>query len=392
MSAFGFIGKFSAPGTGEIGVLGLELEHDFETGTKQGVVCLDRRPYWEGSATIFTLAMPATHERAAMTLTGVWTMREIRDGVGCYITVEGVRLQASTPALDETTDPADLDWGAIRSACDRRDWREAWGVVGTDHAGDATPGEVYLLSVARHKSATAAALHHWYLESLLLSGFGARDKTWKARFERIKGIAAWESSARAQYFKPTEKARRALSWFEIVNRGAVSTPHTADDFRQQYQGIPSPQLWADARADWAQRVRLYGRDNAGDELLNVLRQMERATQAADTTVRPTDMWIDEATLDALRQRSADDAMTRGNGGIAGVLNNPYLSAAAQRGEITGTVTIPPSASATIAVALERYASMTGNTMNVQAEGDRIVVTPRNANPAPRGPQTGRRRR
>ena len=271
-------------------------------------------------------------------------------------------------SLAEVTDPADLDWGALRSAADdRRDWREAWGIVGTDHVGEATPGEVYLLSVARHKSATAAALWQWRAE-FKATVDGARNghnakrlrsaKAWRdiaplplyeEAWARIKGIAAWESSARAQY---DERGNR---------RGRLQA--AARDWREEFRN-------------------------------------EFST--------PTHMWIDEATLDALRQRSEErvispgyavrydeesDPELYGNGrGVVGVLNNPFLSAAAQRGEITGTVTVPPSTSATVAAALERYASMTGNTMNVQADASgRIVVTPRNTNPAPRGPQTRKRR-
>lgn len=292
--------------------------------------------------------------------------------------VEDIKPIPATPAptLDELTDPADLDWGALRSAADdRRDWREAWGIVGTDHTGDATPGEVYLLSVARHKSATAAALYHWRkaeMESGTIFIGADAARAW----QRIKGIAAWESSARAQYDERGVPYAAMRRWREEF-RNEFSTPHTVNN----------------PFYDFATQARLDRRDDAADELLNALRQIERATQAADTTVRPTHMWIDEATLDALRQRGEDDAMTRGNGrGVQGVLNNPFLTAAAQRGEITGTVTIPPSTSATIVAALEQYASMTGNTMNVQGNGrGGIVVTPRNTNPAPRGPQTRKRR-
>ena len=244
-------------------------------------------------------------------------------------------------SLAEVTDPADLDWGALRSAADdRRDWREAWGIVGTDHTGDATPGEVYLLSVARHKSATAAALHHWRELRERVIPLGKGNLSW----QRIKGIAAWESSARAQYDERGNRRGR----LQAAVRERVVRP-AAIQFSDMHLG------------------GRYSTINVGDLVI-----------------------IDDP-VEAY-QRSEDDAMTRGNGGVVGVLNNPYLSAAANRGEITGTVTTPPSTSTTIAAALERYASMTGNTMNVQADASgRIVVTPRNTNPAPRGPQTGKRR-
>ena len=260
-----------------------------------------------------------------------------------------------------------------RSTCAARDWRAAWGVVGTDHTGDATPGEVYLLAVARRASATAAALHHWRELRERVVPLGKGNVSW----QRIKDIAAWESSARAQ----ADEA--------AAHRERMRIRHSFSGMKVMVGG-----------RELARQARLYGRDNAGDEVLNALRQMERATAAQNSNVRPTNMWIDEATLDALRQQAAviddpvePDPELYGNGrGVVGVLNNPFLTAAAQRGEITGTVTIPPRASATIAAALERYASLTGNAMNVQADASgRIVVTPRNTNPAPRGPQTRKRR-
>ena len=43
-------------------------------------------------------------------------------------------------SLAEVTDPADLDWGTLRSAADdRRDWREAWGIVGTPRNTNPAP-------------------------------------------------------------------------------------------------------------------------------------------------------------------------------------------------------------------------------------------------------------
>lgn len=109
-------------------------------------------------------------------------------------------------SLDEQTHGEDLDWGEVRSACAERDWRRAWEAVGTDHRCDATPGEIYIFGAARRLSAVSAAMRHWYLESLGLSGFGGRDQTWKDRYARIKVIASWESSAAAQHVsrvKPT---------------------------------------------------------------------------------------------------------------------------------------------------------------------------------------------
>ena len=237
-------------------------------------------------------------------------------------------------SLAEVTDPADLDWGALRSAADdRRDWREAWGIVGTNHTGDATPGEVYLLSVARHKSATAAALHHWRkagMESGTIFIGADAARAWA----RIKGIAAWESSARAQY---DERGNR----------------------RGRLQAAVREQL-VDAARDAATQARLYGR--------------------GISTPRMVGGPFGGDTFEALRQRGEDDAMTRGNGGVVGVLNNPYLSAAAQHGEITGTLSI---AAATRTIAGVRAAT--------RETARQIDAMTRTINPAPRGPQPRRRR-
>ena len=277
--------------------------------------------------------------------------------------VENLEPIPAAPTLDELTDPADLDWGTIRSTCAARDWRAAWGVVGTDHTGDATPGEVYLLAVARRASATAAALHHWrhVCEQRRDVPLAPGNVSW----QRIKRIAAWESSARAQYVKrPPTAMQKRMEWLnERIRPGAFqlpddilggrySTVNVGDLVIDDPVGSFEEVLWH-AMADSATQARLYGRDNVSNE----------------------------ATLDALRQRAEDDAVTRGNGrGVVGVLNNPYLSAAAQRGEITGTLTL---AAATRTIADVRAAT--------RETGRQIDALTRSINPAPRGPQTRKRR-
>lgn len=379
-----FIGKFTAPGTGDVGVLGIEITHDFGTGMKEGVVRLEKRPYWEGGATPFTLEMPATSERAAMRMTGIWIERGLYDGEGCCnVTVTGciVTSLPATPALDELTDPADLDWGAIRSACDRRDWREAWGIVGTDHVGDATPGEVYLLSVARHKSATAAALWQWRkaeMESGTIFIGADAARAWR----RIKGIAAWESSARAQYVKrPPSAWQRRAEWLnERIRPGTFQLPD--DILGGRYSTLDVSGLVIDdpviVTPEWAA---------THDRIADLL-------QAA----MPAGLSLGYRTAE-------DDAMTRGNGGVVGVLSNPHLSAAAQRGEITGTMTItarePVHFDAVAAVESElrhQLGALIGQpiTQATQAQAEQIAANvlhnaQRNTNPAPRGPQTRKRR-
>lgn len=292
--------------------------------------------------------------------------------------VENLEAIPATPTLDELTDPADLDWGALRSAADdRRDWREAWGIVGTDHTGDATPGEVYLLSVARHKSATAAALHHWRELRERVIPLGKGNLSW----QRIKGIAAWESSARAQYDERGNRRGRLQAAVRERTRIRRTTTHGYT-------------LTVDGQPISISTPYMVGGPFGGSAMRAIIDDPVTSPEWAAIYDRIADLL--QAAMPAGLSRgyrtAEDNAMTRGNGGVVGVLNNPYLSAAANRGEITGTVTTPPSTSATIAATLERYASMTGNTMNVQGDGrGRIVVTPRNTNPAPRGPQTRKRR-
>lgn len=255
-------------------------------------------------------------------------IKGVKHGVTGYVDTDQLEAIPATPTLDELTDPADLDWGALRSAADdRRDWREAWGIVGTDHTGDATPGEVYLLSVARHKSATAAALHHWRELRERVIPLGKGNLSW----QRIKGIAAWESSARAQ-------ADEAAAHRERMRIRRTTTHGYTLTVDGQPVGVSTPHMVGGP----------FGRS---------------ATRAI----------IDDP--------ADPDPELYGNGrGVVGVLNNPYLSAAAQRGEITGTLSI---AAATRTIADVRAAT--------RETSRQIDAMTRSLNPAPRGPQPRRRR-
>jgi hypothetical protein len=113
-------------------------------------------------------------------------------------------------SLDEQTHGEDVAWGEVRSSCAARDWRRAWEAVGVDHEGGVTPGEVYIFGAARLLACVSAALFHWraaYRTEL-------EDRTYyhhpglrvppsmppyEASWARIKAIASWRSSAKAQY-------------------------------------------------------------------------------------------------------------------------------------------------------------------------------------------------
>ena len=122
---------------------------------------------------------------------------------------------------------SELDWGALRSACHRKAWREAWEIVGTDHAGGAMPGEVYIFGVARQARAVTAALKVWReaalpaqtimlrqvetasdVETLSVRRMMASEIGEDARWQRIKQVAAWESEVAAQH-DPEHRRRHA---------------------------------------------------------------------------------------------------------------------------------------------------------------------------------------
>ena len=260
-------------------------------------------------------------------------------------------------SLDELTAPADVDWSEIRSATEARDWRRAWQAVGTNHAGDATPGETYLLSKAARAKATAAALVAWRkvemdAGTIFIGADAAR--VW----ERIKRIAGWTSQARAQYKPRASKAQRARG---VTFDGVDDSPLSNNILGGRYSTV-----------------------NVGDFV--VADDVESFEQALALS------------LADYRAADEDAAMTRGNGGI------------------TGTVTIPPSASRSIAAMLATQARLTGGAaMSVEREGDTITITPSSdmirwqrpdpaaatshvgiathaTNPNPRGPQTRRRSR
>lgn len=122
---------------------------------------------------------------------------------------------------------SDLDWGALRSACHRKAWREAWEIVGTDQQGDATVEELYIFYHARRARSVSSAMLGWRQASMpqplrgasawnRLSGNGLRlDSEYQARWARIKQIAGWKSQAAAQH-DPHVMARRAAAVMRLA--------------------------------------------------------------------------------------------------------------------------------------------------------------------------------
>lgn len=307
--------------------------------------------------------------------------------------ITAVRDIPATPTLDEPTAPADVDWSEIRSATEARDWRRAWQAVGTDHTGDATPGETYLLSKAARAKAAAAALVAWrkvemplrmariderhenggLAPDLMRNGLHnlARTEGW----QRIKRIAGWVSQARAQY------NRRGVPYaaWDVSSRGDRPIVQNFQlMINGEVQNVTVPQGWGemhDRLADQLQAAMPAGL-SPGYRVIDDFRQEYQGIPPAEPVV-----------------------LTRGNGGI------------------TGTVTIPPSTSRSIATMLATQARLTGGArLHVGTDDESITITPSSddmirwqrpdpaaatshvgiathaTNPNPRGPQPRRRSR
>lgn len=159
-------------------------------------------------------------------------------GVVSEMAAVPVRAVAPLVALDTPDAPRELEWGELRSACAARDWQRAWGVVGTDHAGAWTVGELYLLDKARRARAVAAALLMWrhiHRNDLDFGMLGvpedrkfqaaclAKDALW----QRLKLMAAWESDAVAQRSEALRRMMAAAVLAEAQHQGAIRVSHFA---------------------------------------------------------------------------------------------------------------------------------------------------------------------
>lgn len=367
------LGTFRAPGAGTCKVYRWEpLERHGKSYLR---VWLDCRPYFEGPCKAHMML-------GGVCYTGDFVERGEYMGVeGSYVLVENLQQTSATPTLDEPTAPADVDWSEIRSATEARDWRRAWQAVGTDHTGDATPGETYLLSKAARAKATAAALVAW------------RDALLEPRL-----------APHRRAFDPlnADHVERQPQFEQRHRKAMTSEAHALDAHGESWQRIKRIAGWtSQARAQYDERGNRRGRLQAA------LRDgLSRATQIPARV-----LFGDPLTGQRVNVGVIDDPVDPelyGNGrGVVGVLNNPFLSAAANRGEITGTVTIPPSASRSIAAMLATQARL-----NVGTEDESITITPSSesaadfmarggpvgaiathaTNPNPRGPQPRRRSR
>lgn len=310
--------------------------------------------------------------------------------------VNADQLEALTPTLDETTNPADVEWGEVRSAVAEKDWRRAWEVVGTDHEGEATPGEAYIFGNARRLACVSAALIAWRGVALPIpsSGLrsslsevreiGARVLARNARWQRIKTIAAWESSAAAQYVEP--KAKRARAWRDALERNTISTPRTVGG----PFGVTADTVIIDDPEPVTGLFRNPWVDPSptGDEILRDLRAMQELVNA-QSSARPTTLWLDESMHERLRDMRP-----------VGPASETYtLTLNGER----QTYTVPASAMPDIAGALRDYigqpltaatrAAIEATVRRVTQDSARVAsgnaaISP---NPAPHGPNRRRRR-
>lgn len=234
-------------------------------------------------------------------------------------------------SLDEQTHGEAIDWGEVRSACAARDWRRAWETVGVDHEGAATPGEVYLFGVAKGVRAVSAALFHWRSErrSEIDKRMMARIRhkqakaqgphgvaplpEYEASWTRIKAIAAWESSAKAQHVskvKPTMGVDMASGrdFSAVVNAIDLtyfgeSSRFTREAFDRLAETLRSSELRIPSSVQHDARTVL-------DDLI-AMRAMDRPVLAL-----PSDMqmrWVEHegSPLEGLRRSMAQREATRG---------------------------------------------------------------------------------
>ena len=119
--------------------------------------------------------------------------------------------------------PSEIKWGELRSACvcatlageNMPSWAAAWRWAGTDHEGEASPGELYLLAEAARTGSLRAALKAW------------EDAQW-GRFEGLR----WADTARLVRMACSlpnvdeEQRAQALSLLAIPEQKANTTETT----------------------------------------------------------------------------------------------------------------------------------------------------------------------
>lgn len=199
-------------------------------------------------------------------------------------------------SLDETTHGEDLDWGEVRSACAAKDWRRAWGAVGIDHEGEATPGEIYIFGAARRAWAVAPALRHWRAERDAVYDEHIKQRLRSAQawreiapldkgemWRRIKRLAGVGSSAKAQHVAALARPGALLAGFKSFKATVGGVELTQFDDASQVKREAFGRLTETMRAGElriptsAQREPMSGTVVMSRE---VARQLKRMAQAA----------------------------------------------------------------------------------------------------------------
>lgn len=280
----------------------------------------------------------------------VWAVDWSKEPPVTTLRIEGLRpipVKDASPPADSVPEQ-EIAWHELRSACHRKAWREAWEIVGTDHTGGATPGEVYIFGVARQARAVSAALKAWRevalpaqaimlrqvetaseVETRSVRRMMARKIGEDAGWQRIKQVAAWESEAAAQHDPEHRRrharaaARRAVDARITINgreitgyHGASASVVVVDDPvpARSPRPVSTPFRTPGLFGDLAARMSFGDEGNPLDDL----REIQRMTQ--DVRTMPQEIWISPETYAAVQRASIEQSQ-----GIAGVLSNPFMS-------------------------------------------------------------------
>lgn len=278
--------------------------------------------------------------------------------------VTTLRIEGLRPIPKEIASPPaasvpeqEIAWSELRSACHRKAWREAWEIVGTDHTGDATPGEVYIFGVARQVRAVTAALKAWReaalpaqtimlrqvetasdVETLSVRRMMARKIGEDAGWQRIKRVAAWKSQAAAQHDPHVIERRAAAVMRLAMGSGArITVGGRGMTMYERGEAVivddPVPPRMISTPGLFSPDMHVGELD---DSPLSALLEMQRAIDARAHIARTMPQEIimpsrAHATLQAHFDVNggrisfgSDDAELYGDGrGIAGVLNYPF---------------------------------------------------------------------
>lgn len=259
-------------------------------------------------------------------------------------------------SLDETTHGEDLDWGEVRSACAAKDWRRAWGAVGIDHEGEATPGEIYIFGAARRAWAVAPALRHWRAERDAVYDEHIKQRLRSAQawreiapldkgemWRRIKRLAGVGSSAKAQHVAALARPGALLAGFKSFKATVGGVELTQFDDASQVKREAFGRLTETLRAGEL-RIPSSVQDDARAVLDDLLTKgaAERSTVALPSSMRMR--WVDHegSPLEDLRQammtlrRPVGATLTMSQDTARALANHPDLRPLTQAGaEKTG---------------------------------------------------------